>query len=384
MKGMSLSRFFRKADELDRIEEEETLTSNQIRSVAVDSAVYEDVSEKGSGSIISSTRSDSCSTSFVSARASSPKTNVVICIDDDDNDALSSPVWNLAIPTFAMRNDAPQDHNVPNHGESTNVRTFKDLECQKFDHEPREKLNPFAQFAFGGRPPDNLDQSSMRFQGVLNCTDTKSHDDLLNKDSNKRGPSYGNDTKKQKKAKSNSWIPFRQLSPIEQERVVEKWHGLLDSIAQAGEYRNDDDENSIASGNYQYTLEDRRFQMLVSALLHARCQEPVVRSALIHLHKIMVGQMTVDHVAKLDESLLQPAIRSLQYHNSKANYMIRAAQTIQTRFGGIVPHSEVELKEIPGVGEVFADLLASVNTVERHQKRRTTDSADSGILREET
>jgi endonuclease III len=211
-------------------------------------------------------------------------------------------------------------------------------------------------------------------------TDTKNHDIHKynkNKDTNKRAKPCGNDAKKHKKAKCNNWIPFRQLSRIEQERVIEKWHGLLnDSIPQAGE--------SIGSAQFQYAVEDRRFQMLISALLHARCQEPVVRSALIHLHKIMVGQMTVDHVAKLDESVLQPPMRSLQYHNSKANYMIRAAQTIQTRFGGIVPQSEAEWKEIPGVGEVFADLLASINTVEQHEKQRTTPgAADVGIQREQ-
>jgi adenine-specific DNA glycosylase len=50
--------------------------------------------------------------------------------------------------------------------------------------------------------------------------------------------------------------------------------------------------------------------------------------------------------------------------------MVQSAKEIQTRFGGEVPEDESALKDITGIGPVFANILATINTRAVHKARR--------------
>jgi hypothetical protein len=140
--------------------------------------------------------------------------------------------------------------------------------------------------------------------------------------------------------KECEWVKLNDLPVEEQQRVTKKWQSMADPDA---------------------SLEVRRFQVLVAARLHARCQEPSVRKAMASLREALV-ELSVDEVAEADAEGLAQLITNLQFYNAKAKQIVRAAQEIKSRFGGVVPEDENSLLQITGIGKIFADLLANVNT----------------------
>ena len=145
---------------------------------------------------------------------------------------------------------------------------------------------------------------------------------------------------------------MKHLSAEEQDKITKKWHSLADPDA---------------------PLEVRRYQVLLAARLHARCQEPTVRKAMTALREAMPDGVTVETMAAVDPEVLATCISNLQFYNVKAQQVVKAAQEIQTRFGGKVPEDEWSLSQITGIGKCFADLLAFVNTRQRHEKETTVD-----------
>lgn len=170
------------------------------------------------------------------------------------------------------------------------------------------------------------------------------------------------------------WVPMKELSEADQLAVADKWHSMI-------LYPNNDPTTAAAKATTTPTssqsatlcLEDARFQILVAALLHARCQEPVVRAAMARL--AAACPLTVAAVAAADPADLVGAIRTLQYHTAKAGYLVRAARNVQAQCArGEVPEDEAALRELPGIGPVFADLLAAINTRRVHARRRADSS----------
>ena len=174
-------------------------------------------------------------------------------------------------------------------------------------------------------------------------------------------------TKTKEKAscnKTTKWVRMRELSTDEQNRIVQKWHSLIDPKA---------------------SLEDGRFQMLVAARLHARCQEGPVRQAMQNLQARLVrspsslpgqpGQpplrtLSVQLLAQTNPDDWMDAVKNLQYYPTKARHIHKAANEIMEHFQGQVPECEEDLQKLTGIGPVLADLLAFVNTREVHQSRR--------------
>lgn len=149
---------------------------------------------------------------------------------------------------------------------------------------------------------------------------------------------------------------MRSISTEEQDTITRKWHSLADPKA---------------------PLEVRRFQILLAARLHARCQEPSVRKAMSVLREAF-AELTVSVVAQADPEVLALHITNLQYYNTKAQQIVKAAKEIETDFHGIVPEDETSLLRITGVGKVFADLLAFVNTREIHERYIQADQGGEG------
>jgi endonuclease III-like uncharacterized protein len=140
--------------------------------------------------------------------------------------------------------------------------------------------------------------------------------------------------------KECEWVKLKDLPAEDQQRVTKKWQSMADPHA---------------------SLEVRRFQVLVAARLHARCQEPSVRKAMASLREALV-ELSVDEVAEADPEGLAQLITNLQFYNAKAKQIVKAAQEVKSRFGGVVPEDEHSLLQITGIGKIFADLLAFVNT----------------------
>jgi endonuclease III len=191
--------------------------------------------------------------------------------------------------------------------------------------------NPFAAFAFRESKEST---SSLKKSSILTWKKTMPEKTTAAPKS-KRPRTTG---------KTTDWVKMHDISSEEQHRVISKWHSLADENA---------------------PLEVRRFQVLIAARLHARCQEPTVRKAIKSLREIL-PELSVDQVAKADPEVLAAAISNLQFFNVKAQQIVKAAQQIQSQFGGSVPEDEHSLLQITGVGKVFADLLAFVNTRSAH------------------
>lgn len=227
------------------------------------------------------------------------------------------------------------------------------------DSSPRQHTNPFAQFAFQ-QPSDGPIQPGLSWR-LSNKTNTLSTNSMMDRiqgvtcsttkepQGNKHHMSYPNKTNKTNKQKTKKkeceFVPMRKLPQVEQDKITQKWHSLADPSA---------------------PLEIRRFQILVAARLHARCQEPSVRKAMAVLREAF-SELTVSTVAKADPDVLAHYITNLQYYNVKAKHLVKAAREIQVNYNGIVPEDEASLLQITGVGKVFADLLAFVNTRKAHE-----------------
>lgn len=213
----------------------------------------------------------------------------------------------------------------------------------------KKKENPFAKFAHG---------ASVGLQSRVNSAVRTTWLQHSNKRPNsciKNGNSEKNNHRSKKAAtcaREKDFVRMKDEPPEKQIKIVRKWHSLADPSA---------------------SLEQQRYQVLLAARLHARCQEPTVRKAILKLreHFVSVSEaktITVEDMAKSDPEELAVHISSLQFYNVKAKQIVKAAQEIQSQYGGIVPEDEFSLLQITGIGKTFADLLAFVNTREMFQR----------------
>jgi hypothetical protein len=207
----------------------------------------------------------------------------------------------------------------------------------RFAFQEPSSVNQFAQFAFLGTSPSIqrpvIQFASRRLDGARQQNERDSPPP-------KGKPNASKSSKESSKTKG--WVRMKDLPPDEVERIRKKWHGLV--------------------ATPDASLEDKRFQVLVAARLHARCQETVVRRCMQSLVETMNGDLTVSSMAIADPEVLAQAIASLQFFNVKAQHLVKAAQEIEAMFGGIVPETESSLQAITGIGPVMADLLAVINT----------------------
>jgi hypothetical protein len=252
---------------------------------------------------------------------------IEIDLEDDENEDTTSSASLHAARDKCTTTPSEKDSSNPS---STNA------------HHVTQKVkatNPFAKFACAS--------PSSCF--VSKKTEWKVH---FNQNP-KLNPTRGNVTKPRNKPskstgkKDETFVKMRDISKEEQARITRKWHSMA---------------------NPQAPLEVRRYQVLLAARLHARCQEPTVRKAMATLQNAMPEGVTVETMAKTDPKVLASHITNLQFYNVKAQHAVKAAQEIQSRFGGQVPEDESSLSQITGIGKCFADLLAFVNTRKKHEE----------------
>ena len=226
---------------------------------------------------------------------------------------------------------------------------------------PKSKMeNPFAKFAHGSAASSESHLVEPKFATSWHqhsSSSTKNENgekrDVNDADKNSKRCSRSKDKKKTDECKI---VKFGDIHPDEQMRIIRKWHSMADPSA---------------------SLEVRRYQILLAARLHARCQEPTVRKAILKLREHFASlpeaqELSIDAIAQSDPEELANLISNLQFYNVKAKQIVKAAQEIKSRHGGIVPEDELSLLQITGIGKTFASLLHSVNNRKTHEDLATS------------
>jgi hypothetical protein len=262
---------------------------------------------------------------------------------DDDSSDEEAP----AVVTTSRTDKQPY---IPEPAPET-IAEFIAEQCH--DDEPKTELlaqkeNPFACFAYGASKNPPLERTEHRPLPQWR---------ILSKNQSNNSTSITT-PKPPKKPKTCGFVKIGDLSAEEQERITKKWHSMADPLA---------------------PLEVRRFQVLVAARLHARCQEPSVRKAMESLREAC-PVLSVTEVAIADPEVLARYITNLQYYNVKAKQLVKAANEIKSQFAGMVPEDEHSLLQITGVGKVFADLLAFVNTRSAHRGETTEIEVENVLI----
>jgi hypothetical protein len=200
--------------------------------------------------------------------------------------------------------------------------------------EPRDsstKMNVFAKFAFAGA----TNESRPKLVSTLNSFGAVGAKSFAIKV-----------PKPPKVSCKKDWIPMNFVSPSQRSEIVQKWHSMATSEA---------------------SLEDRRFEVFIAARLHARCQEGTTRKAKTQLRERLGAVLTVATIARSEPEDFVDALSCLQYYSTKAKHIVKAAREIVSQFDGEVPERKDHLLTLTGIGPVFADLLAVVNTRSIHR-----------------
>jgi endonuclease-3 len=95
-------------------------------------------------------------------------------------------------------------------------------------------------------------------------------------------------------------------------------------------------------------------QLLIATILSAQCTDRRVNMVTPALFK---KYRTAADYAKAPQPELERAIRSTGFFRNKAKSIRAATSTIDKKFGGKVPDSMQELRELPGVGRKTANVV---------------------------
>ncbi|GMI52363.1 hypothetical protein TeGR_g11780 [Tetraparma gracilis] len=199
--------------------------------------------------------------------------------------------------------------------------------------------NPFASFSFGGAAP------KPRVLPTAPKPKPASKPKPSAKPAKPRPPSDDDQ-------------PVASLPPPARSSIIRKWLSLASPSAPS--------------------IEARRFQVLVAARLHARCREPVVREAMRAMHGRFPGLCAGDLAGGLEVEELAAVFPSVHFGKSKAEQIIKFSNEVLSQFAGRVPSTVSGLKELTGIGAKFADLLAYVNTEEKHRRFLDGDEFEGG------
>ncbi|MBR4839349.1 MAG: endonuclease III [Paludibacteraceae bacterium] len=107
--------------------------------------------------------------------------------------------------------------------------------------------------------------------------------------------------------------------------------------------------------NAEYELDFQTpYQLMVAITLAARCTDKLVNQITPTLFNRYPTPQALAQAATQD--LLQ-LLSDVTYPESKANYLIEAAQILSEKFDGEVPQNEAELSALPGIGRKSANAI---------------------------
>jgi endonuclease-3 len=96
------------------------------------------------------------------------------------------------------------------------------------------------------------------------------------------------------------------------------------------------------------------FQLVVAVMLSAQCTDKRVNIVTKTLYK---KYKRVRDFANADWSVLAQELNSISYYRTKAKHVIAAAKVVEEKFGGVVPKTEAELVQLPGVAYKSAHVI---------------------------
>ena len=263
------------------------------------------------------------------------------------------------------------DRATTENNDSQNDKSGPSLSGESNDNQNNDNSNPFAAFAFKAEESSSISiksKSPSKKRTLQSSGKTSSSTTVKSK---KQIKSTTQSIRQQDKVKSWSIADLhaestksKNLNEEEyRQELITKWHSFSDQNA---------------------PLEERRFQVLIAARIHARCQEKVVSQAMQRLREYFAHKATADdgqhngmqslspqYLAQCDpETDIAPLLSSVLFGNVKAQHIVLAAQDVLSKFRGQVPESMVSLKDITGIGPKLAAILNIVN-------RRDTYSSQS-------
>ena len=99
------------------------------------------------------------------------------------------------------------------------------------------------------------------------------------------------------------------------------------------------------------------FTLLVAVILSAQMTDKGVNRATAPLFKIAD---TPEKMVALGEEKLLGYIRSINYYQAKAKYVIETSRILVEKFGSKIPGTRDELESLPGVGRKTANVILNV------------------------
>ncbi|CAI7775722.1 unnamed protein product, partial [Closterium sp. NIES-54] len=102
----------------------------------------------------------------------------------------------------------------------------------------------------------------------------------------------------------------------------------------------------------------RRFAVLVSAMLSSQTKDPVTHGAVARLHA--AGLLSPDALKAAEETTISQTIYPVGFYVRKAGYLKKMANICLEKHGGEIPGSLKDLLGLPGVGPKMAYLVMNV------------------------
>ncbi|EOA27348.1 hypothetical protein CARUB_v10023463mg [Capsella rubella] len=103
---------------------------------------------------------------------------------------------------------------------------------------------------------------------------------------------------------------------------------------------------------------ERRFAVLLGALLSSQTKDQVNNAAIHRLHQN--GLLTPEAVDKADESTIRELIYPVGFYTRKATYMKKIARICLVKYNGDIPSSLDDLLSLPGIGPKMAHLILHI------------------------
>lgn len=98
------------------------------------------------------------------------------------------------------------------------------------------------------------------------------------------------------------------------------------------------------------------YELLVATILSAQATDKRVNMTTPTLFE---KYPTIDKLAKATPDEVYGFISSINYANSKSNYLVKTARMVMTKYNGNIPEDTDELQNLPGVGRKTAHVIAA-------------------------
>ena len=98
------------------------------------------------------------------------------------------------------------------------------------------------------------------------------------------------------------------------------------------------------------------FETLILTILSAQTTDRAVNAV---RDALFARYPTPEALARAEPEEVEPLIRTIGFHRTKARHIVGAARKVVDEFGGEVPRTMEELRTLPGVGRKTANIVLS-------------------------